>query len=69
MYYSLLPGCPTGGDKVQIQDVAFAYEFLTGQKSDVEEGSAQWNAMDVNRDETVDVYDLQAIYEMAVGLR
>lgn len=68
----LLPGCPTGGDKVQIQDVAFVYEFLTGQKQGddaVKEGSAQWNAMNVNGDETVDVYDLQTIYEMACGLQ
>lgn len=68
----LLPGCPTGGDKVQIQDVAFVYEFLTGQKQGddaVKEGSAQWNAMNVNGDETVDVYDLQMIYEMACGLQ
>lgn len=67
----LLPGCPTGGDKVQIQDVAFVYEFLTGQKQGddaVKEGSAQWNAMNVNGDETVDVYDLQTIYEIACGL-
>lgn len=68
----LQPGCPTGGDKVQIQDVAFVYEFLTGQKQGddaVKEGSAQWNAMNVNGDETVDVYDLQMIYEMACGLQ
>jgi hypothetical protein len=68
----LLPGCPTGGDKVQIQDVAFVYEFLTGQKQGddaVKEGSAQWNAMNVNGDETVDVYDLQTIYEIACGLQ
>lgn len=68
----LLPGNPTGSGKVDIQDVAFAYEYLTGQKQGenaVEENSAQWNAMDVNGDKTVDVYDLQAIYEMAVGLR
>ena len=68
----LLPGCPTGGDKVQIQDVAFVYEFLTGQMQGddaVKEGSAQWNAMNVNGDETVDVYDLQMIYEMACGLQ
>lgn len=68
----LLPGCPTGGDKVQIQDVAFVYEFLIGQKQGddaVKEGSAQWNAMNVNGDETVDVYDLQMIYEMACGLQ
>lgn len=68
----LLPGCPTGGDKVQIQDVAFVYEFLTGQMQGddaVKEGSAQWNAMNVNGDETVDVYDLQTIYEMACGLQ
>lgn len=68
----LLPGCPTGGDKVQIQDVAFVYEFLTGQKQGddaVKEGSAQWNAMNVNGDETVDVYDLQMIYEIACGLQ
>lgn len=71
MYYSLLPGCPTGGDKVQIQDVAFAYEYLTGQRSYEQDNltEEQWNAMDVNSDETVDVYDLQAIYELAVGLR
>lgn len=68
----LLPGCPTGGDKVQIQDVAFVYEFLTGQKQGddaVKEGSAQWNAMNVNGDETVDVYDLQTIYEIACSLQ
>lgn len=68
----LLPGCPTGGDKVQIQDVAFVYEFLTGQMQGddaVKEGSAQWNAMNVNGDETVDVYDLQTIYEIACGLQ
>lgn len=68
----LLPGCPTGGDKVQIQDVVFVYEFLTGQMQGddaVKEGSAQWNAMNVNGDETVDVYDLQMIYEMACGLQ
>lgn len=67
----LLPGCPTGGDKVQIQDVAFAYEYLTGQRSYEQDNltEEQWNAMDVNSDETVDVYDLQAIYELAVGLR
>ena len=68
----LLPGNPTGSGKVDIQDVAFVYEFLTGQKQGgdaVEENSAQWNAMDVNGDKTVDVYDLQAIYEKAVGLR
>ena len=35
----------------------------------VKEGSAQWNAMNVNGDETVDVYDLQMIYEMACGLQ
>ena len=68
----LLSGNPTGSGKVDIQDVAFVYEFLTGQKQGgdaVEENSAQWNAMDVNGDKTVDVYDLQAIYEKAVGLR
>lgn len=68
----LQPGCPTGGSTVQIQDVAFTYDFLTGQKQGadaVEKDSAQWKAMDVNNDNTVDVYDLQAIYEMAAGLR
>ena len=68
----LLPGCPTGGDKVQIQDVAFVYEFLTGQlqgDDGLKGGSEQWNAMNVNGDETVDVYDLQMIYEMACGLQ
>ena len=72
MHYALLKGNPTGSGKVDIQDVAFVYEFLTGQKQGenaVEENSAQWNAMNVNGDETVDVYDLQMIYEMACGLR
>ena len=65
-----LSGRPTGGAKVSVLDMAFTYDYLTGQtEQPIEAGSDQWYAMDVNGDETVDVYDLQTIYEMASGLR
>ena len=63
-----LPGRPAGGETVEALDMAFTYEYLTGQRQ-VEHTSDKWDAMDVNGDGTVDVYDLQGIYEMASGLR
>lgn len=52
----------TDGDTPDITDVASLYDHLTGQ-ADTAYTPRQEKAADVNRDGTLDVYDLQRLYE------
>ena len=52
----------TGGDAPEIRDVASLYDHLTGQAK-TGYTPRQKLAADVNRDGTLDVYDLQLLYE------
>ena len=52
----------TDGDTPDVTDVASLYDHLTGQ-ADTVYTPRQEKAADVNRDGTLDVYDLQLLYE------
>lgn len=52
----------TDGDTPDVTDVASLYDHLTGQ-ADTAYTPRQEKAADVNRDGTLDVYDLQLLYE------
>ena len=71
--FSTAPGRLNRDDSIDILDVQLLYTYLaTGAVPQgdgvLPEGDFQL-AADVNADGTVDVYDLQTLYETACGLR
>lgn len=65
-------GVSVSGEDVEITDVACLYTFMTTNdrsQSNIDDEAYFLAVADVNGDGSVDVYDLQLLYEIVSGIR
>ena len=65
-------GVSVRGEDVEITDLACLYAFLTTDdrsQSNIDDETYFLTVADVNGDASVDVYDLQLLYEIVSGIR